>query len=170
MYLKEINGVWTPFSLKQLREENPNVSFPKTPGDSLLAEYGMFPCVEAEVPTVVGPNQIAERDPEPLRQPDGSYVWNWYLRTKTPEELAEDLIEERASMRCSPMQGKLALGEAVWTQVEVYRDNQASWTERIIIDSALDWDRNSQNIAFFQQLLGMTDAQVDNLFRLAKTF
>jgi len=81
----------------------------------------------------------------------------------TPEEL---LTQERATMACTPMQGILALGEANWNTILAYRDT-ASWQEKVIIDSAQTWVRNSQNIAFFQYLLGFTDTQVDDLFRAA---
>jgi len=47
--------------------------------------------------------------------------------------------------------------------VLAYRDT-ASWQERIVIDSALDWRRDSQNIAFFGFLLGYTAEQMDALF------
>jgi hypothetical protein len=91
------------------------------------------------------------------------------LPDPTPEELEHALQAERAAMVCSPMQGMLALGEARWTAVQDYRDNHAAWAERVIIDRAGDWRRISQNIAFFQYLLEMTDEEVDDLFRLAMT-
>ena len=169
MYLKNINGQLVPYTVMQLRQDNPNTSFPKNPSKALLSSYGLTSVTIAEEPPF-NSEQVAEKNPEPTLQSDGTYVWDWTVRSKTQAELDAELIAERASMRCSPMQGKLALGEAVWTQVELFRDNGASWTERVIIDSALDWERNSVNIAFFQQMLGMTDEQVDNLFRLAKTF
>ena len=79
---------------------------------------------------------------------------------------AVTLARERAAMACTPMQGILALGEANWGTILAYRDT-APWQEKVIIDSAQTWVRNSQNIAFFQYLLGFTDTQVDDLFRAA---
>ena len=66
-------------------------------------------------------------------------------------------------MVISPLQGILTLGETEWGKVLAYRET-ASWQERIVIDSAQDWQRNSQNIAFFGYLLGYTDAQMDAIF------
>ena len=77
------------------------------------------------------------------------------------------LATERSTMSCTPLQGILTLGEAQWNKVLNYRDTTATWQEGVIIDSALDWRRNSQNIMFFQYLLGYTDTQVDDLFRAA---
>jgi hypothetical protein len=73
------------------------------------------------------------------------------------------LAQSRAAMVISPLQGILTLGEAEWGKVLAYRDT-ASWAEKVVIDSAQDWQRNSQNIAFFGYLLGYTDAQMDALF------
>lgn len=81
---------------------------------------------------------------------------------------AAALAAERAAMRCSRMQGVLTLGEARWSRVQAYRDTDASWAERIIINSAGDWLRMSENIQFFAYLLDLSDAEVDDLFRAAR--
>lgn len=93
----------------------------------------------------------------------------------TPEE---SLAIERRNMHCSAMQGKLVLGKDNWQKVLDYRDNTGdwvvsetvqptSWAEQTIIDSAQTWERNSQNIQFFQFLMGLTDEDVDHYFRAA---
>jgi len=88
---------------------------------------------------------------------------------ETPEQIEAILAAERAGMSCTAMQGKLALGPDRWAVVEAYRDDPATtWAERIIIDSAGQWVRLSENIAFFAYLLGLTDAEVDDLFRTAR--
>lgn len=63
----------------------------------------------------------------------------------------------------SKMQGILALGKTRWDQVLAYRET-ATWGEQVVIDSAGNWERDSQNIAFFQYLIGLTDAETDALF------
>jgi hypothetical protein len=80
---------------------------------------------------------------------------------------AADLARERERMICSPLQGKLTLGQEAWAAVEAWRDEYATWAQRQIIDSALDWRRTSQNMQFFAYLLGYTDEQMDDLFRAA---
>jgi hypothetical protein len=73
------------------------------------------------------------------------------------------LAQSRAAMVISPLQGILTLGETEWGKVLEYRET-ATWAEKIIIDTADDWVRTSQNIAFFGYLLGYTDEQMDALF------
>lgn len=77
------------------------------------------------------------------------------------------LMAERAAMVCSPLQGILTLGETEWGKVLAYRET-ASWAEKVIIDSAQDWQRLSENIAFFGYLLDYSDEQMDDLFRAAR--
>jgi len=77
-------------------------------------------------------------------------------------------------MSCTPIQGILALGEENWNTIQGYRDRKAPngnsmtpWAERVVIDKAQTWKRNSTRIAGFQTILQFTDAQVDDLFRTA---
>jgi hypothetical protein len=101
-------------------------------------------------------------------KPGSGYDWDgsaWVAPVPNP---VADLAAERALMVISPLQGKLTLGETEWAKVVAYRDT-ASWAEKVIVDSALDWRRNSQNIAFFGYLLNYTPEQMDDLFRAAAT-
>lgn len=85
----------------------------------------------------------------------------------TPEDQVRALSSWRSSAKCSPMQGKLALGQIEWAKVEAYRDNYATWAEKVVIDSAQEWRRNSQDIQFFGHLLEYSDEQMDALFDAA---
>lgn len=75
----------------------------------------------------------------------------------------------------SRMQGILALGPIRWGRVMEYRDTPydpetgegCNWATGVVIDSAGDWERHSQNIAFFQYLIDLTDEEVDSLFMTA---
>jgi hypothetical protein len=93
------------------------------------------------------------------------------LTIKTAEDkAAEALTAWRASASCSPLQGKLALGEAQWAQVEsVLADPATPWAMRQAIGSATVWMRKSQHIDTLAWTLGLTESEVDDLFRLAMT-
>lgn len=82
---------------------------------------------------------------------------------------AEASATWRETATCTRMQGILALGEARWAQVMAYYDDPATtWGERMVIDSAADWRRNSENIAFFAYLLDLSPTEVDDLFVTAQ--
>lgn len=75
----------------------------------------------------------------------------------------------RDTAKCSRMQGILALGQTRWATVLDYRDQVATtWAERVIIDDAGDWFRNSETIALFGWLLNLTDTDIDALFAAAQ--
>lgn len=98
--------------------------------------------------------------------PDTSEVT---VRDPTPAEIAAmtpDISIWRASASCTRMQGILAVGEKQWATILQYRDT-ATWAEQVIIDEAGDWHRTSENIAFFGYLLGLSEVEVDDLFRAA---
>ena len=50
MYIKLVDGSPVEYNVRDLRKEYPNVSFPKEPSDELLAEYDIYPVVEADQP------------------------------------------------------------------------------------------------------------------------
>jgi len=51
MYIKLIDGVPTRYSIGQLRQDNPQVSFPQTMPDSVLAEYSVYSVTPTEPPS-----------------------------------------------------------------------------------------------------------------------
>ena len=107
-------------------------------------------------------------------KPSATHQWvdgAWADVPLTTEQVAERLAQARASMVISPLQGILTLGETEWGKVLAFRDGVdadgeplATWAQKVIINSALDWRRTSQNIAFFGFLLDYTDEQMDTLF------
>lgn len=110
----------------------------------------------------------------PLK-PYPTYEWNGTAWVEPTVNAVAILVEERLTLSCTPMQGILALGESNWQKVLDFRDGTgdwlaagpAPWSQKVIIDGAQTWVRNSQNIQFFQYLLGFTDEEVDTLFRAA---
>jgi hypothetical protein len=86
------------------------------------------------------------------------------LRTVTISDVSIEDI--RAGQVVSAMQGILTLGETNWGKVITYRET-ASWPEQMIIDSAQNWRRTSQNIQFIGYLIGFSDDQMDTMFTAA---
>lgn len=74
----------------------------------------------------------------------------------------------RQEMYCSPLQGKLALGEARWSIVEdMLVDPETPFAMRVAITSAVQWDRSSQMMDELAWIMQLTAEQVDDLFELA---
>ena len=76
-----------PYSVSQLRADNPQISFPTAPSDTLLAEYGVFPVSPTAQPTYDAATQkLAEGTPT---ESQGRWVQVWEVVALTAEELAE---------------------------------------------------------------------------------
>lgn len=88
----------------------------------------------------------------------------------TPPDAADLLAQERAGMECDPLQGILALGESMWSQVEAMAaDPETPFPMRISILRTIKWVRNSQMMDELTWIMNLSDEQVDDLFRLAVT-
>jgi hypothetical protein len=83
----------------------------------------------------------------------------------TPAEL---LAAERATMRCRRPQARIALGPAMWSQVlAIAADPLTPWALRVWIEDFTELERMSQTTLDLAAALGLTDEQVDDLFRAA---
>ena len=87
MYIKLTNGTPTPYSIGQLRSDNPQVSFPHTPPDSLLAEYDVYPVTTTEPPAHTETEVVESAGY--LQLDDNSWVQAWSVRPMTEQELQQ---------------------------------------------------------------------------------
>ncbi|MGL5735299.1 MAG: hypothetical protein ACRCYS_10580 [Beijerinckiaceae bacterium] len=87
--------------------------------------------------------------------------------TYTPAAL---LAAERNRMVCSRLQGRLVLGATTCAQLDAMTaDPLTPWPMRQAIAHAIEWRRMSETMTELGYLLGYTDTQMDDLFRLAMT-
>jgi hypothetical protein len=85
MYVKLTNGTPGRYTLRQLRKDNPNTSFPAEMPDSLLADWGVYPYVREEPPTYDPATQTY--DELPMVETGGVYSEVYVVRNKTQAEL-----------------------------------------------------------------------------------
>jgi hypothetical protein len=96
MMIRVVDGAPTPYSVRQLKADHPDTSFPRTPSDALLAEYDVFRVQSTPRPET-GPDEVAEPGDPALV--DGQWVQTWDVRPLTPEELDDRATSERLSRR-----------------------------------------------------------------------
>lgn len=86
-----------------------------------------------------------------------------------PEVVEPDIEELRAKMPpVSPLQGRLALGPETCLLIDAIADDpETPWAMRQAIVKATEWRRNSQAMTELGYLLGYTDTEMDDLFRIA---
>lgn len=90
MYVKTTSGsVDTyPYSVGQLRRDNPNTSFPKQIPSEMLESYGVYTVVYTDMPSIDARTQKTEQEATPTLV-DGSWTVGWTTTDKTAEEVQQ---------------------------------------------------------------------------------
>jgi hypothetical protein len=90
MYVKTTNGAVDqyPYTVGNLRRDNPNTSFPKRPTDETLASWDVYPVAVASRPSYNEKTQNIEAEAQPSLV-DGVWTLGWVVTDKTTEEITE---------------------------------------------------------------------------------
>ena len=160
MFIKITDGVPVEYSLKKLKNDNPNVSFPSNPSAELLASYGVYEVVEGDKPDndIVTAGAIVEIN--------GVWTQTYTGRDLTAEEKRQDMV---VTMR----QARLALHQAGKLSLVDDAINLIPEPDKSLI--SIEWeyastvDRSSPWMATMASALGLSDSELDDLFILAAT-
>lgn len=114
MYALIINGMVEkyPYSIGQLRKDNPQTSFPKSPSEDLLATFNVFPVTRTDWPEH---DQIHQRVQDRAEWQDGKavQVWDTVRREDIPE--VKDLATERKG------RAREACGNVILARLPIHR-------------------------------------------------
>lgn len=115
-YLKLTNGVPETYSIGQLRRDNPQVSFPKNPSDSLLADWDMYPYVVDAQPTY---DSLTQRLVAGAFAQDAQGAWSqpWIVEQQPLADAERNIRGHRNAL----------LSQCDWTQVADAPVDQAAW-------------------------------------------
>ena len=155
LYVKVTNGVAERYSLAQLRADNPNTSFPVTPNETTLAEYGVYPCIDDPAPTA----DVVARGGFYLA--DDGWHYGWTSRPYTD-------AERRSGMVVTARQARLAL--ATIGKLSAVADAIALIPEPDKTQVAIEWEyattveRTSPWIETMRPALGLSEEEMDQLF------
>lgn len=99
MYVKVSNGNVSvyPYSIRALKNDNPNTSFPKELSESVLNDYGVYEVVRSDQPDF-DPQFQKVVEVDPVLQ-DGDWVMSWEIQQKTQEEIDKDNASVSENMR-----------------------------------------------------------------------
>jgi hypothetical protein len=101
-----------PYSIGDLRRDNPNTSFPRNPSDAVLADWNVFPVAEQSPPEYNPANQnLNQLNPTLV---DGEWLQTWQVTAASTEEIAERLQRKEAEVR---QQRNELLSACDWTQL-----------------------------------------------------
>ena len=87
-----------PYSIGQLRKDNPSTSFPKSIPDSMLETYGVYSVTVVEAPACNTDTQRIEQATQPTEN-NGQWVLGWSVIDLTAEELTARVEAVKAEAR-----------------------------------------------------------------------
>jgi hypothetical protein len=98
MYLKLTNAVIEkyPYSIGELRKDNPQTSFPKNPSDALLADWGVFPVKPTGRPEVDYTKNVTEVNPT---KTGNEWVQTWQVTDASAEEVEQRTQDQAKTTR-----------------------------------------------------------------------
>lgn len=168
MHILNNGGVVTyPYSPAQLRADNPQTSFPAEMQPDGLAEWGVYSVAETEQPAYDAETQRIDEGAPALV--GGVWTQTWVVTDLPPEEIAAALTQWRATASVTRFQARSALHlTGLLTAVDAAVAGGDTITKLAWAD-ALNFERGSPTIAALASALGLTDEQIDGLFRTAAT-
>lgn len=152
MYIKVSEGVieqW-PYTLVDLRNDNPTVSFPTIQGtipDEVLEQYKIFAVTELDEPDYDPSLQTISLNAEPVETENG-WVLDYTITDKTAEELAEDEEATAATMRNDR---NTRLTACDWVVIRAQELNEAVSTEWAEYRQALRDITTHTNFPFLEE-------------------
>ena len=112
-----------PYSIGDLRRDNPNTSFPRNPSVELLADWNVFPVVDRPVPMYDASTKTITQT-EPTLE-NGEWVTNWKVSNLSKEELTARSEQASASVRANRDE---LLTSCDWTQLPDSPADTEAWT------------------------------------------
>lgn len=146
MFAKITNGAVDkfPYTVGQLRHDNPNTSFPKQIPDETLLEFGMVPVTEVPAPEFDPMTHFAEWGPVPVLQ-EGRWVLLPTVREYSEEQIAERDAAKAAEVRS---QRDRLLAETDWMalsdvtmspEMADYRQALRDITDQVGFPHTVEW-------------------------------
>ena len=120
-----------PYTIGNLRRDNPTTSFPKRPNNALLAEWGMQPVTKTDRPTVDHTKNMVEGTPVLT---NGTWTQVWETTDATAEEIAERTEQKANSVRS---QRDNLLADSDWRVIKAQETGTAMSVEWVAYRQAL---------------------------------
>ena len=97
MFVKTTNGNLSkfPYTLGELRRDNPQTSFPKTITDDTLANYGVYRVTQVNAPTV---DSKTHRVVQSVESVDGVWTETWTTEQLPSDTAAENVRKHRNNL------------------------------------------------------------------------
>lgn len=134
MYILAPNGTAEtyPYSIGQLRKDNPQVSFPRDLSPELLASYGVYPVTRTDRPDYNSiTHDLSEGTPALI---EGVWTQTWEITAASQEEVDARFASWAAAVRSDRDQ---KLQETDWIVIKSYERNESIPAEWEVYRQAL---------------------------------
>ena len=167
MYVKiKVDGTIEkyPYSISELRNDNPSVSFPSNPSDALLAKFSVKPVKAVERPSYDERTQTVEE----LQPVVVNKVWTqkWKVNSISAENLAADLESRRTSANLTRAQFKIKLlemGRLDDLEAEIAKESTDRAIKIMYADASV-FERLHPAVLEMASKLNFTESELDALF------
>lgn len=168
--IRIIDGSPVPYSILELRKSMPNKSIPVNPTAEYLASYDVFQVFPTDKPVA---DVVTALDPV-FNVPLNRWEEAWSGRAYTQEELDAQLAAERAGMRVSRLNCRVYLIQiGLWDNIQplinAIPDPMQKALAQAFFEDAQNWERMDATVIMLAQGLGLSEEQLDTMFREAAT-
>ena len=139
-----------PYTLGDLRRDNPQTSFPKKIGDAILASHGIYHVMPETQPEYDPLVQVLVRDPEPhnnetaVNEETGETyeTGRWvigYTAENKPQDQAEDAVRNKRDQLLAETDWMALSDVTMSTEMQSYRQALRDITEQTGFPTSVTW-------------------------------
>jgi len=126
--IKDGNIAKYPYSIGQLKKDNPNTSFPATIPDATLAEFGVYPVTPAEYPQVDHTKNVVEETPNLL---NGVWYQDYTVVDATEEEIAERVAGLNAQAKANRAEAYRNESDPLFFKWQRNESTEQEWLDKV---------------------------------------
>lgn len=156
------NQITYPYSISQLRKDNPQVSFPKEMPEERLAEWNVYHVTKVPQPEYNSETQIIE-ELEPALQ-NGVWQQVWNVRDLTPEEKKARVPESISRRQAKQLLIQLGQIELIQNIINATEDPIEKQLLQSWWDDSQTFERHHPTVIGMNSLLGWTEEDLDIMF------
>lgn len=118
-----------PYSFGQLRQDNPQVSFPASPSVEVLESYGVYEVAQATQPTY---DQATHRIEEGISAlVDGVWTQVWNVIALTAEEIAQQQADHAAQVEAQRAEAYRTESDPVFFKSQRGEATHQEWLDKV---------------------------------------
>jgi hypothetical protein len=131
MHALIINGIVEkyPYTIGNLRKDNPQTSFPAKPPDALLAQYNMVRVTPADQPSYDPITQNLIEDIPALT--NGIWTQVWVVVDATPEEIEQRKADQLANIKAARAAAYTQEADPLFFKAERGEGTKSEWEAKV---------------------------------------